>query len=79
MTKEKRKYSFNLNDIIIVELTDRGLEKIKKEYPCYFKYNVDGNFLSIPIWAFANIFGSDLYMGQTNNPVEMNMHIRRSI
>lgn len=71
--KSNKKYDFNLNDIIIIELTDVGLEKIKKEHPAYFKFNIDGKFLSVPIWTFANIFGEDLYMGQIEYPVKMNM------
>lgn len=66
----------NLNDSIIITLTDSGVKLYKDHWdqwehePENYPGLVD-NTLTIQLWKFAHIFGQELYMGNPKPPCEM--------
>ncbi len=61
----------NINEQVKVKLTDSGKE-VYSNYLSQFKSplvnKIVPNELNIPLWEFAQIFGSELYMGQVKTP-----------
>lgn len=69
---------YNLNDQIRFRPTEFGLKHFKKYY---LSYNIDidvndhlneNGMFTMCVWEFASIFGSELFMGNTNQCVEDN-------
>lgn len=62
-----KSYIFNINDIVIVQLTSKGLEVLKDEYSGNpFVREIPGlneNVLTTSLWRLMNIFGRDSYNG----------------
>lgn len=78
---------FNLNNIVTIKLTDRGLNIMKERYDKNnyweqlnytfddimdcYKYNKDTKEIEIQLWDLAHIFGKELIMGNNKLPCEM--------
>ena len=69
----------NLNNKIKIELTPTGIAFYKNYWDnivpnsCY--PGLKENILSVPLWDFAQIFGQELYQGNSNLPCSMNFKI----
>lgn len=65
----------NINQQVKIKLTDSG----KEVYQKYFKeLNVKMEVkdeIVMPLWEFSQIFGKELYMGQTKAPFTENNQI----
>jgi len=61
----------NINEQVKIKLTDSGKE-VYKNYLSQFKSHLVSKIvpdeLTLPLWEFAQIFGSELYMGQVKAP-----------
>jgi hypothetical protein len=57
----------NLNDIIVIQLTPKGVKFYKEHLDSLdtveYYPGLKGDMLTISLWAFANIFGQELWNG----------------
>ena len=67
--------SVNLNTQVTIKLTAFGADAYNKymdylNLPTKYRKPVKANdTLDIPLWEFAQIFGSEMYMGNTKQPL----------
>lgn len=60
----------NLNDKVVVRLTDYGVS-ILKDYALEYVHSCS-NVYSFQLWELCNIFGKYLYLGNNETPFEDN-------
>ena len=82
----------NLNDVIFVKFTDDGFEYLCKHYNRFYKLSTsipektvefykeqcdEMGLYKILLWEFMNIFGSEMYMGNTKQYFNMDIIIEQ--
>lgn len=61
----------NINEMVVIKLTPSGRQVYAKYLSQFNSPYINQNFedvLEMPLWEVAQIFGSELYMGNTNAP-----------
>lgn len=65
----------NLNDQIVITLTENGVKLYKKYWDSWVKNStypgLEGNTLTIELWEFAQIFGREFTNGSNELPCNM--------
>lgn len=75
---------FNINDYVKVRLTERGREMLKEYWggkvPDWFEDYSEGNeYYRFQLHEFANIFGKELYNGNSNLPFETEIYFSQEV
>jgi len=65
------KLELNINDQVLVKLTEFGKEVLTKYYRKPIAPELDG-YYKFSIWGLAKIFGKEFYNGQINPVIEDN-------